>query len=436
MDHALAPHPPSCVLERVSRARLHEYAARIAGTLPADTGVLNLCEDRFHFTATLLATAARRLPCLLPPNRTSAALERLAADYDPLVAVCDRPTSGLLPAVDATDLPESPPAKITEFSTESLNLIAFTSGSTGNPQPWPKDWQMLREGARRALQALDLMERRWAVMATTPAQHMFGLETSVVWPLCSELALTDHRPFYPEDIRQAIAATSLPVLLVSTPLHLKACLASSGKWPNLAAIISSTAPLDPTLARELENVTERPLWELYGSTETQSFAWRRPARDVLWRLYPGAALQRDSDETRLTASWLPSPWVLGDNLEVHPDGRFRVLGRRGDLLKIGGKRASLAELNWHLNRIDGVEDGCFFVTDQDRVGALVVSRLSKTEILAALRRQLDELFLPRPLHTVDRIPRNATGKIVKAELDNLLGRLRSQARTDNARKPG
>ncbi len=404
-----------------------DLAIRIAHRLPESAGILNLCEDRFWFTATLLATAIRHIPCLLPPNRADATLERLAAEYGPLIAALDREMALPLPSLKVTACPELPSAKWEWPLLEDLTLTAFTSGSTGRPEPWSKDWRTLSVCARLALQALGLHGRRWAVIATTPAQHMYGLETSVVWPLCSELVLTDQRPFYPEDIHRAVAGSPHPVLLVSTPVHLKACLASSMAWRNLAALVSSTAPLDPELALELESVTGRPLWELYGSTETLSFAWRRPARESLWHLYPGAKLHCGPGEATLEAPWLSAPVTLSDRLEVFSNGRFRVLGRRGDLIKIGGKRASLAELNWHLNRIAGVEDGCFFTADQGRVGALVVSRRPRKEILAALRQQLDEVFLPRPLYVVPSLPRNATGKIVKAELDELLARLRAQS---------
>lgn len=413
-------------LGRGGSLRLTNLAVRIAHRLPEAAGVLNLCEDRVWFTATLLATAIRRIPCLLPPNRADATLERLAAAHGPLIAAQDREIALPLPSLEVSACPDFPGSKWNRSSLADLQVIAFTSGSTGRPQPWPKDWQTLSACAWLALEALGLQRRRWAVIATTPVQHMYGLETAVVWPLCSKLALTGRLPFYPEDIRRAIASSPRPVLLVSTPVHLKACLAGSMAWPKLAAIVSSTAPLDPELALELESATGRPLWEIYGSTETLSFAWRRPATESLWRLYPGARLRCHSDGTLLEAPWLSAPVTLSDRLEVAADGRFHVLGRREDLIKIGGKRASLAELNWHLNRIAGVDDGCFFATEQGRVGALVVSRRPKAEILAALRQRLDEVFLPRPLYLVHRIPRNATGKIVKAELDRLLSQLRAQ----------
>jgi acyl-coenzyme A synthetase/AMP-(fatty) acid ligase len=41
---------------------------------------------------------------------------------------------------------------------------------------------------------------------------------------------------------------------------------------------------------------------------------------------------------------------------------------------------------------------------------------ARSQILAALRARLDPVFLPRPLVLVDALPRNATGKLPRAEL--------------------
>jgi acyl-coenzyme A synthetase/AMP-(fatty) acid ligase len=74
--------------------------------------------------------------------------------------------------------------------------------------------------------------------------------------------------------------------------------------------------------------------------------------------------------------------------------------------------------------IDGVIDGTFFVPDENaadereaRLLAFVVAPgRSRGAILAALRERMDPVFLPRPLVLVDALPRNATGKLPRADL--------------------
>jgi acyl-coenzyme A synthetase/AMP-(fatty) acid ligase len=40
-----------------------------------------------------------------------------------------------------------------------------------------------------------------------------------------------------------------------------------------------------------------------------------------------------------------------------------------------------------------------------------------------LRTRIDAVFLPRPIHFVDRIPRNDTGKLTQASLHAMIARL-------------
>jgi len=404
---------------------LARLAATLRARLPGNPYLINLCDNRLWFAASLAATFGRDQTTLLPPANTPGVITELLDQFPEAVVLTDREQDLPCPRAAIANLLDQPSMGHRGFQplAANLDLIAFTSGSSASPQPWRKNWPMLAHCARLAISTLGLARQSWAVIGTTPPQHMYGLETSVIWPLCSNLILTRARPFYPEDIRLAIANAPAPVLLATTPLHLKACINEVHRWQNLAAVISSTAALDPELAKTFEEKTGKPLWELYGSTETQSFACRRPAREALWRLYPGTAIQQEEELFSLQAPWLPAPVELADSFEICGEGKCRVLGRRTDLVKIAGKRISLAELNLRLTQIDGVQDGYFYQTNHQRLGALVVSSRSKAEILTALRRVIDEVFLPRPLYRVDKIPRNATGKIVKAELKKLLDTL-------------
>ena len=47
---------------------------------------------------------------------------------------------------------------------------------------------------------------------------------------------------------------------------------------------------------------------------------------------------------------------------------------------------------------------------------VVAPEVTRAELLAALRAQVDAAFLPRPLLRVDALPRNAQGKLPRAEL--------------------
>ncbi|MGH7043583.1 MAG: hypothetical protein ACREFY_15850, partial [Acetobacteraceae bacterium] len=125
-----------------------------------------------------------------------------------------------------------------------------------------------------------------------------------------------------------------------------------------------------------------------------------------------------------------TPFPLSDRLDLLDATRFRLLGRNGDLVKLGGRRASLAGLTRILTGIAGVEDGIFVAPDDletratARLLAFVVAPdLTAEAILAALRVRIDPLFLPRRVVRLDRLPRDPLGKLPAGALARLRARL-------------
>ena len=117
--------------------------------------------------------------------------------------------------------------------------------------------------------------------------------------------------------------------------------------------------------------------------------------------------------------------LASDVIEPLDAQRFVLHGRSADMVNVAGKRTSLAYLNHQLASIPGVEDGVYFLPDDDgeavtRLMAFVVAPgLAPEAVLSALRARLDPVFLPRPLYFVPALPRNATGKLPREALVRL-----------------
>jgi acyl-coenzyme A synthetase/AMP-(fatty) acid ligase len=128
---------------------------------------------------------------------------------------------------------------------------------------------------------------------------------------------------------------------------------------------------------------------------------------------------------------------VGDRIETLPGGRMRLVGRDADLVKIVGKRASLETLAQRLLEIEGVEDGVFFLPESRGAGTqrlvclAVAPTLTEAGLLSALRSRLDPAFLPRPLLRVERLPRNATGKLPRRDLLALFHALSADPETSS-----
>ncbi|HEX8756893.1 MAG TPA: AMP-binding protein [Steroidobacteraceae bacterium] len=377
------------------------------------------------------ALLARKI-CLLPPTRTPEVIRQLATFAPDVFCLTDEDDCDIaLPQVRMPDFRISGGCwRVPEISAEQVAAYVFTSGSTGVPVPYPKTWGKLVRCVRDEAARLGFVDgRSHAVLATVPPQHMYGFESSVLIAMQSGGALCAERPFYPADVCSALDRLPRPRTLISTPVHLRALLASQAHLPPADLIVSATAPLPRELAREAEQRFQAPLLEIYGSTESGQLATRRTARDEEWRLWPGVCLTLEDGRAWARGGHLEQPTPMCDELEPIDAERFLLGGRLADLVNIAGKRSSLSYLTHQLNSIEGVQDGVFFFPEEPhpsqagiaRVAAAVVApSLDAAGVTAALRQRIDPVFMPRPLLFVERLPRNSTGKLPREALRSLV----------------
>jgi acyl-coenzyme A synthetase/AMP-(fatty) acid ligase len=305
-----------------------------------------------------------------------------------------------------------------------IAAIVFTSGSTGEPLPHPKTWGSLVGVALAEIEILQLRRLPGlALIGTVPPQHVFGLEATVLVVMQGGFAMQPRRPFFPADIRAELAALPRPRGLVIAPVHLRILLAEPEPLPAADFLLCATSPLSPQLAAQAEARFGAPLHEIYGCTESGGIASRHTTLTSEWRAMTDVTLRTDGKQTWVKGGHVETEVPLADVIELRGWGRFLLHGRTADLVNIAGKRTSLAHLNYHLNSIEGVHDGVFVVPEQDRdrvtrLAAYVVApSLSSEGLMSALRERIDGAFLPRPLHFVDALPRNTTGKLPRKALD-------------------
>jgi acyl-coenzyme A synthetase/AMP-(fatty) acid ligase len=396
----------------ICRAGFAQAALQLAARLPDAAHCINLCDGRLSFMLGLIAATLRRQTTLLPPNQTNTAL--LLLQQHPRCHVLN---DSCLAGLDWNGALR-PDIHIDEV--EAL-LVLYTSGSTGVSQPHAKTWGTLAHTGRldaarfAGQQALNLV-------GTVPAQHMFGLQTLVLMPLMSSCAIHDSKPFFPADIRGALDEIPAPRALITSPLHLRACLAADVNFPALQFILSATAALPLQLAQEAEARWHTQVLEIYGSTEAGTIGTRRTTAGENWQLIPGARLLQHEGGIRLQAAHVSQTLMLSDHVELISSREFRLLGRAGDQIKIAGKRAALGDLTCALQSVTGVVDGVVFLPpDAVRTAALVVAPTMKAaQILDALAQLVDPVFLPRPLLMVPQLPRNEVGKITQGDLLTVL----------------
>jgi len=415
--------------EPVEARRFCSAAVALAATLPRKRHVLNLCEDRLNFMLGFAAAMIVRQVSLLPSSKAPGAILDLFASHSDVYCLADGgEIPHGLPAVMVPPFPRSSLAfDVPRFPADQIALIAYTSGSTGQPQPHSQYWGSLVADARALGEQLSFAGRRTrSAVGTVPPQHIYGMETTVMLPIQTGMSVHSGRPLLPADVAVALARVPGERWLVTTPIHLRACIAEGVHLPPLAGILSATMPLAMDLARKIERQWSAPVHEIYGCTEGGALALRRPALGECWRVREGMRLRQVGKETWIEGGHLVHPLRIPDRVEVLGETQFKLLGRPDDMTKIAGKRASIDALNGELLGVPGVEDGAFFdpgdtSRGESRLAAVVVApNIGPEAILRVLRERIDPAFMPRPLIIADTLPRTATGKVARADLLALL----------------
>lgn len=412
------------------RAEARRLQAKL---LQGEGPVFLYCEDAGNFLAGLLAALGAGRNVLLPGHIAPGYLAEIGAvgaDFLCDVGQLAGAEQVLVAPVDifdaAGDLRPSPDATIG----------FFTSGSTGAPKICIKSQQQILSEAGMHV---DLWGKPdGPVIGTVSHQHIYGLLFRVLWPLMAGRSIEAIR----QEMWESVAFVARPgCVFVSSPAHLSRIPDGLRLEHRPVHVFSSGGPLSYAAARDAFEKFGRTPVEVLGSTETGGVAWRQQESAAsLWTPLPMVVLQ--SDEAGGLA--VRSPFTgeagfvsMGDRVEFASDGCFSLHARLDRIVKVEGKRISLPRVEEALRGLEAVVDavtidlpdrggalGAVVVLAQsaademDAIGAFRYSRLLRR----ALSVRLEPMELPRFWRIVDRIPENAQGKRVAADLRNLFAR--------------
>ena len=140
---------------------------------------------------------------------------------------------------------------------------------------------------------------------------------------------------------------------------------------------------------------------------------------------PGKARSYYRDPEATAATWESGGWVrTGDLARIDEDGYLSIVGRQKDVIIRGGHNVHAADVESVLYEHPGVLEAAVCgiphtVLGED-VAAFVVPKpgaaVTPDDIAAFCRERLADYKAPRTVVFLDRLPRNATGKVVKREL--------------------
>lgn len=411
------------------------HVLEVAEQLPEKQYIINLIENRYLFMVSFAAALIRKQVSLLPQSRAPENIADIASHYPDCYCLTETELAAIANQVRLKNLNYGTTcSQVPKIATEQIATISFTSGSTGKPKAFKKYWGDLIQSIELASERFKLTDKVHQIVATVPAQHMYGLETSVLYPMLTGCAIYGDRPFFPADINQIFNQIQQPGILVTTPVHLRACISANLKWRNIEFVISATSPLSVPIAQQAHETMDTRIQEIFGCTEAGSIASRETLNTDIWDVFSCFSLSADHGVTQISAPCLREPVNLHDDIKLINEHQFLHRGRNEDMINIGGKRGSLADLNLKLQALENVEAGTFFLPENqckdqqcaiDRLMAFVVApNIDEKEIINALAQKIDPVFLPRPLYKVDQLPYNETGKLTLEALNKLHQQIR------------
>ena len=392
--------------------------------------------DAYNFLAILFALWQLRRTACVPGDNRAGTVQRLINHVDGFI--------GEFPVEEAV----VGKAEIRSMNKQWIQLEPdfpaveiYTSGSTGEPKSIGKTIAQLE----REIEALEQQwpgDRSSVVLATVSHQHMYGMTFRLLWPLSVGRPFERELCEYTEDISH-VAKNYTSFSLVTSPSHLGR-VNTSINWRDAADrceyLISSAAPLSRADSLNASQIFAADVREIYGSSETGAIAWRCQQEtdiDALWRPLPGVELNPTEEHTLSVISpYLDSVYALElpDRVEFNSKGEFKLIGRIDRIVKVEGKRVSLASIENLLLDHPAVKNVRALTFEHKRVETAVVIQLTPAGdkqlhaleskgLIKVLKGMLAEHFeavvLPRRWRFVNQLPYNSQGKLPLSALQGL-----------------
>jgi len=436
---------------------------RDAGVAPGDRVAVQVEKSP---TAVALYLACLHRGAVFLPVNTAYGEEELAYlldDAEPAVTVLDparRPVGAhgavlTLDAAGAGSLADAAagqagePRDVTRAASDPAALL-YTSGTTGRPKGALLSHGNLASNAATLCEAWGF-RRDDVLLHVLPIFHAHGLFVALHCVLASG-ASTIFLPRF--DVDATLDALPRSTVLMGVPTHYARLLADprldAARCGHLRLLVSGSAPLSAATHEAFRERTGHAILERYGMTETVMITSNprggerpgtvgRPLPGVDVRLGEGTTDGVGPVEVRgpsvfsgywrrpelAATEFTPDGWFrTGDLGSFDADGYLHLVGRSKDLVITGGLNVYPKEVEAVLDALPGVEESAVVGLPDADFGEAVVAvvvpepgaTLSPEAVRAAARAHLAAFKVPKQVHLVEALPRNAMGKVEKAAL--------------------
>lgn len=307
-----------------------------------------------------------------------------------------------------------------KWQTPSPTLEVHTSGSTGEPKMLEVEKVRMWDSALTTIQTLGLQEGNTALLCM-PLRYIAG-QMMLVRSFAGQLQLiavapTSHPYASLHEAPDFAALTPMQVFETLKVPHERSLLRRT------LCIIIGGGVISPALEKELATFPH-PVYSTYGMTETLShIALRRlngaQASDAYTPLTGVEVSLSDSGTLCIYAPHVNSQRLeTNDMAELLPNGDFRILGRRDNVICSGGIKLQIEQIEQKLSSLNVPLQITSLPHDSlgEAVTLLYEGEVNDSEALKELcRTLLDKYEVPRYVICVEKLPLTETGKPARAE---------------------
>ncbi len=341
-----------------------------------------------------------------------------------------------------------------------LAAIVYTSGSTGIPKGVMLTHDNLLSSTRSTVEYLGLRAED-RMMVVLPLYYIYGLSLLYTHLWVGGSVVLDHRFAYPNVVldtmskREVTGFAGVPSTFI---LLLQKSTLRKRSFARLRHVTQAGGALAPSLQQEVHAAfAPARLFIMYGCTEASPRLSYVPPELLpqkwgsIGRAVPGVELTLVDEEGQevatgesgeiaargpnIMAGYWRDPvgtaevlregrYLTGDLARSDEDGFLYIVGRKREILKVGGHRVSPLEIEECLYDVPGVAEAAVVGVEDPLLGeaavAFVVGSVGQAllaeEILRALKERLPAFKVPRSVVILDALPKNQAGKVQKSAL--------------------
>lgn len=309
---------------------------------------------------------------------------------------------------------------------ENSKIILYTSGTTGTPKPAVHTVESLTRFVKIGPR---YKNKVWGL--TYSPVHIAGLQ--VFFQAFMNLNAIVNLYQYPKDQIFEVLNQYKITHLSGTPTFYKLLFPSENVFDFVENVTFGGEKLDNALINKVKRMfPNAKIKNIYASTEfgslliSENDLYEVPDRikKYIKILDDQLLIHRSLVNTSfpdMNQNEVKDWYETGDLVEILHENplRFKFIGRKDNIIKIGGYRVNIVEIEKELEQHPNVTVARIYAKKNSLMGNVLIadvmvnSQISEKEILTFLRSKLPEYKIPRIINFVEKIEITKSGKVTR-----------------------